>query len=593
MPPSYKQKWQQNFTQTNYKDILLQELNSGANFTILSIDNLEEKTLDRLEILIKRGAVISILNDRNSPDEVKTLTSMLQRPTSTRWWNPEAHHVIVSTSVPPSSQLASRLLEEASTILNTFKIILLMPETVQIVLDSSLPDIVIYTWLPTEQTPQCSKKLTQIRLIDRWVSNPQIGTGFKLNTNLFPSKEDNVLTGCDVTVLTVHWPPLIIEPSRYWAPGTDMINNDGLIIRIFDTAAKLYGFKPEYKSFSQDYSEKDTMEPDVFGPQPITKIFSSQYDFMHSYFTDGLTWFVPQGGNIPRWLGPIRVFQPMMWLLVLSVYSLCSFTFWALEVFQSKNSIYQGEYSRITVSFINMLRCILGTGIRETSKGPVSVLLFSLWLFYCMLIYTAYQSSLIGFLTKIGHYPTIKDVHELDGSGIELASMMRFWSENLRKELYVKESLTTKSIINCTLDTEQCFNQVAYEKNLAILGMKSNVEFEIFPRYWHNGKPLIVPIQDNINDFQMVMYFDRGSKILKYVNNVSCRLRTAGITDRWLADIKVLARKETNFQEIDQDIMAMSLQHLQGAFYLLLIGLLLSLLVFVVQTVHHNFNLHV
>ena len=71
-------------------------------------------------------------------------------------------------------------------------------------------------------------------------------------------------------------------------------------------------------------------------------------------------------------------------------------------------------------TLLDTLRSILGAAIYFNPQGYLSAFFFVLWLFYCLQINTAYQSSLMGFLTNPGNLPAVTTLEELDNSGLDL-----------------------------------------------------------------------------------------------------------------------------------------------------------------------------
>ena len=141
----------------------------------------------------------------------------------------------------------------------------------------------------------------------------------------------------------------------------------------------------------------------------ITSIYIYIYHCCpHTYphFSKDITWYVPVH-QIPRWQGLVRVFHPLMWLLVTIAFLLGSLTFLLFDKCHANINPNATEF------LMDILQTHLAIGIIRRFASKPANLFFLLWLFYCLLIYTAYTSELIGFLGNPGTYRLVNNLEEL------------------------------------------------------------------------------------------------------------------------------------------------------------------------------------
>ncbi|KAJ9589221.1 hypothetical protein L9F63_027995 [Diploptera punctata] len=247
----------------------------------------------------------------------------------------------------------------------------------------------IYSWFPQNQKP-CSRNVTEITLIDQWMVSSNL---FNKNVDFFPSKPLKNLQGCPVTVGTSYLPPFIF------------VSGDNTFSGLLHNLLFVIGRKLNV-TFSFELVERvgkfDIMTPVSFSSHNLPDDCVTSYP----YFKYILSWYV-HAAPIPKWKGIVMGFQQIMWFLVILAFIFGTVTFWLFS------NIHLMKYITLIEAIMNSLRTYLGMSIKIELRGSLSAVFFTLWLCYCMLIYTAYQSYLIGFLTNPGEYSPINTEEEL------------------------------------------------------------------------------------------------------------------------------------------------------------------------------------
>jgi len=88
----------------------------------------------------------------------------------------------------------------------------------------------------------------------------------------------------------------------------------------------------------------------------------------------------------------------------------------------------------------------------------------------------------------------------------------------------------------------------------------------------------------------MVIYVVRGSLLLERINSIVLRLQNAGIIDKWVSDIRRKFGKHFDNALLEDGFCVLTLAHLEGAFYLLLLGMLFSITVWFLEIIHYFFG---
>jgi hypothetical protein len=575
--------WHSSKIQDRLGDAVLRELHDVSNWPIMTFGSNRNMHNITGNTATKPDVVIIILSEGTLRSE-DVLSPMLTSLSSSSSWNSLARYVIVSTAVPATTRdqhMNALTALNISLFSNILDVIFLIAEPVH---DDrthgtlEAPAVDIFTWFPfgSKSTGSSSSNVTYL---DRWVETGEGRVGvFRKNADLFPPKPLTNMGGRNVSMAYGLWPPLVMTSDR----NANARPDEGLEIRIMKTVAESTNFslvlwRPKDRVRVHGYFGAQWLNPDLQLPLQGT----------WPHFSGAFAWFVPTERQIPRWQSLIRIFNPSFWLLVFLVYILGSLTFLALASTRRADRE-TASFSNKVLIFMNSFSMLLSGSVYKKPKRTQSQLFFVLWSFYCFQINNAYQSSLIGFLTNPGHLPSINDLDDLLESGIELGIQSGFtYYFNDTSDRRNRRIL--KSHIECDLVTSHmCLDRMAYKGDLAVAAGRKGLEFLSGIKYMKNGKPMYVPLRDNIREGHMVIYMRKGNVLLNRIDSVVLRLQRAGLIDKWFNDIKRKFGKHFDRVPVQNGLCVLSMSHLQGAYSLLLVGVLLGLTTWFLEIIFHS-----
>lgn len=139
---------------------------------------------------------------------------------------------------------------------------------------------------------------------------------------------------------------------------------------------------------------------------------------------------------------------------------------------------------------------------------------------------------------------------------------------------------------------DECFKEVVIDKKKAVaisrshalnnpLQLKEGVDFACFP------------VEDNVVIYSVVMLFRKFHHLLPFFNDRIRIITESGLLSKWELDsIKVSKKQETSGGggggHGSGKQTKLSLEHVEGAFFLVIIGLGIALLTFILECcVHH------
>jgi hypothetical protein len=130
-------------------------------------------------------------------------------------------------------------------------------------------------------------------------------------------------------------------------------------------------------------------------------------------------------------------------------------------------------------------------------------------------------------------------------------------------------------------DIEVCARRTALKGEYAFLHSKVGTDYMAAVRYVDsNGNPLFCHLDETFSRQYITTSVQKGSPMLARYNDVIQRVIEAGILDQWWAELKFQAR---NFTVPVGDYIPLSMEHLQSAFYMLILGYAIPSVSFLVE----------
>jgi len=138
-----------------------------------------------------------------------------------------------------------------------------------------------------------------------------------------------------------------------------------------------------------------------------------------------------------------------------------------------------------------------------------------------------------------------------------------------------------------------CQEWARHQKNVSILMTDKSAEEQYARGFFvgENSEPLVCKLEDGVIYFtglNMVMF--HGDPLMKRVNEIITRVVEAGIYDFWFSftwQLYKLRNRKIGIVHPLDGYCSFNLNHLQPAFYLLLIGWCLSALCFMVELLYN------
>jgi hypothetical protein len=422
----------------------------------------------------------------------------------------------------------------------------------------------LYTWFPYQSYQHCDT-IADVVLINQWsLENNAMITA---DRDLFPNKVPRNFHGC----------PIIASIPNHYA--TEKYHISGFLTRFNFTVhleAKDNHDRPLYdriKSAAEDVAFGSSEI--AFGGMPLIKDISNLADPSFPYYEILYTWYVPCARSLSRFQAIRKIFSLSLWVSLSATMLLVGVTLWCFGA-RSRDT---RAFRNIDITLYNVwavTMCVSVTCMPRTYR--LRVVIFA-WICYCFAISTIFQTFFTSYLVDPGLDKQITSLEELFESKMEFGFRpdMNVYFEDSNNWIH-QYLLQNKK--EC--DTHECLRRVRDTVSFATI-----TESWTATRYLKlaTGNPSVCRMND-IDTFpiRIVSYFRKGSFLMDEFNKVIVSMVESGQVikvDDELTGRSVLSR--LGRRDNSDEYFVFTTAHLQVAFYTLILGQVLSFVVFLVE----------
>ncbi|PNF29448.1 hypothetical protein B7P43_G04558 [Cryptotermes secundus] len=558
-----------------------------------------------LEVRDKFGSYIIMISDDNHDEEQvsRRVYAQLKHLSRSSSWNPRARFVVAcfNPSLSDTELLARRILQELWKwyIVNVVVLLSQKPgDKGMLVSDerrSGFTFLQAYTWFPYQSPSHCTQ-IDNITVLNSW--SVMENDSFAEISNLFPSKIRN-LNGCPLLISARVMEPLVMKAKNISRRGfhqTELVYVDGIEIKLVDFIVKAtnaietyVGPENPHRVLYLDLLKKTT---DIaVGATILRREYTTVAEPTVVFDSSRLRWYVPCSVKVPHWMSILKMFAPSLWFAIFSSIILAVIISYCLAKLRG-DPVSLGEhqtYSKVSSACSTVCAVILGMPVYvQPLTDPLRTFFFS-WVCYSLAVNTVFQAFLTTLLIDPGYERQISSMEELFNSDLTFLIY-----EGHIPFYEVSGDWKSTRIHNnhrkCHRYT--CVDEmmtVARSRNSAVLWHDYLIEYYTLEGLFGSatGRPLLCKVPDGTvlltND---VMYVPQGNPLLDRINEIISRVFEAGLYSNWYASIKNKLKVEARairIPSLANEYCDLNMEHMQSAFYILLLGYMLSIALFLVE----------
>lgn len=295
---------------------------------------------------------------------------------------------------------------------------------------------------------------------------------------------------------------------------------------------------------------------------------NGDFDGSFNYLIEKGIWHAPVAEPIEEWENMIYVFPKDLWIYFGSTFIILG-TIWIYIEYKFFN------HDPIDLSFD-----LFGIFLEDCppSLNYLQKSFRILWVFFSLIMVTAFQAQLISILTEPVYESQVKTLEEGVKRGFTfgflpvLSNVLRADNTTISKEMLKKSTF-------CDIGMG-CINRIIKQRDLIVARPERSTSYALETMYKESGgSALVYRLNNYVFIYGIHMLFTKGYPLFEKVNDILGILVQSGIVYKYDNEYK-LDRDEDEFEE---DLVILSLEQLAIPFILLIIGYILSIFVFIYE----------
>ncbi|XP_050690654.1 glutamate receptor ionotropic, kainate 3-like [Eriocheir sinensis] len=466
----------------------------------------------------------------------------------------------------------------------------------------------------------CQRGGEGVYLVTRWnakaLHDTHASTPATPTPSLFP--DEFHMFGHRFRIVSMDWYPFLSFRRNSNASATTVTPLDSLDYRMLTAVSRVLNFTYEMRvpwddqwGVSQDNGNwtgtVGTLQHHQADFSMLLSWMPSRMavvDYSRVYISEPLVIVTRKPGPLPQIFALVRPFPDVLWVAVVLASVAAGVVMWAMDwawwrVCGEGVGVGMAGRRGLSSSLLASWRILLEDPDPYLPTSMTGQMLVGWWWVFCMLLTNAYRSSLIAHLSVPDESPpinTLEDLLQEKGYtwGMEATYGVGWqWFKESSvpsvKQVYAKIQV---------LDAEEHLARVL-EGQHAFLTWKYYIRSLIGAHYTNSRgyTPLYTGRQEYINYGGYGWGFRKGAPVRRSIDLVKQRLIEAGVVKHWMNDLIATASRKARRKNTARpalpakfsqeaggaELVVLGVGQLQGAFYLLGLGLLLGLVMLVAE----------
>lgn len=438
--------------------------------------------------------------------------------------------------------------------------------------------------------------------VQRWIVSNQIESHYILDHSHLKTKKKltKKLMGRHLTIGTLDFPPIVFAKKV-----DDVVSASGIEPALMGILAERLNFKFSYilpdnpdemwgtLKFDGDnvtvtgilgllYRKKADVS---YGDLHMQQRLLPYVDFTLAFRNNYECFLVPAPRPYAKWTALYHPFSPAIWA-VIGISSVCAVvTLWFLAKRSSWCRNKDAFFSDWMVCYLYILGNFLGVQQPQEIRVTANRLFLVWWLLAAAtIIPTLYRSGLISFITFPYTPAPIDTIQQLVDSPLKKIS----WGEYFKTTLLNSKDQMQRKLggqLAVATNVTNMFSLLNTD-DWAVMSNQDNLRYEVSAQFspTSNG-PRVHMISECVFPTRSALGLQKGSSLKPYFDREIFRIREAGFVEHITS---LFAKKQDSWNPTRANagkLVSYSLNSLQGAFYILGIGIGISTLSFLVELI--------
>ena len=463
----------------------------------------------------------------------------------------------------------------------------------------------LYTWFPFK-LGRCGD-VQEVILLDEWVI--EHNGGFSENAHLYPAKVPKNFMGCPIKVGTVGIDPYVImtENCTHYV-GRIPYKLTGLSVEILKfvcekmnltTVFLAPSLNMEADSYIKEVTKLDEGLSDVVtGVLPLLPlIVTSSFDATIPYTHTNLKMLVPCPKAILGTEKLLTTFSLSVWLTMGIVLLLTTAVFWCAGNVPYRSVCNETHtYQSLSNCFHNAWAVFMAVSVPQQPTTSGVRVFFFLYVCFCFAINTVFQAFFVSYLVEPKYEKKLETLDELLESDLVYGyyPLITFAQDTLSYPELVK-FLEHKRLQEDATDIWKCVERMITKRDIASFIAPFFATYVAREMGTVDVGKVICSLNEDLMSAGLIVLFQKGNLLLDRFNILMRRYLEAGLLERVWTELQHRAslRGGGRFRKAAGDMFfVFSVFHLMPAFVALIVGTVLSSVVFIAELIVNGLCKH-
>ncbi|XP_063233501.1 uncharacterized protein LOC134537171 [Bacillus rossius redtenbacheri] len=418
--------------------------------------------------------------------------------------------------------------------------------------------------------------------------NPFVSKGKSSSANIKQCIKQNLFTnarGYPIKLPAHDYPPFIYEVTKP--------NGEKTLGGIVGDVAELIFNPPNMTVITQrntllDHSRWALSDsfyqetPDI--TYPFTVLHTKRlYRSTYPYMIEKVVVIVPKAQQVPPWMTAALPFTSPLWFMYLFCYP-------AVVSVGKLCSLFSGSNTQRSLQGMEMFRLFfLGMIQHQIEYAWFRMFVGSIMIF-SIVLNNAYSGSFTSYITIPQYYDDVTSLDEIDSLDLSMAMPAVFGSNiavdmsTVFSELDLNDKITDMVFrrLKVVNKLEDALRDAIVLRRACVLYFSTGAKYELSkPEYFLNSRPLLHLIEQTFFSLYAVGEFRENCPFAEIVNNYLWLSRESGLLEKIVSS--TFGGNFSNYDKTESVKAPLSMNHLQGFFYILFLGFLFSVLAFTTE----------
>lgn len=311
--------------------------------------------------------------------------------------------------------------------------------------------------------------------------------------------------------------------------------------------------------------------------------YAEDFDFTVSHFRADLAWIVPRARYVPKWRVLTVIFNWQLWTVCLVLVVFCGGAFFVAFRWSERRE--SNFYASLCVDLFSSFQVLITAVVFKQPQSVLTRIVFVALAVFSIVISSVYTSSLINYLTTRQRFPQIDSLDDILNADLTIGGLAVY--QDIFNVADDEKSMIIYRSYQAVDDLNYWLQKVGDNFDACSIFTDFFIKYKIATKNEfltdEDGKSVVYVLKRKIFTYNLRILTKDGFPFLNYFNTIIARMDKAGLV---LEMVEIYLQALKKVEALDQEesfVQKLSVDHLQGAFAILLLGYVSGAVLFVLE----------